>query len=79
MRFIHIKRRKTKEEIEHEARLILAGLAIDMGDDDVLDKAIEIACKERLDVVFMHKEKEVTPEMACGIRYNLGLDIRPRN
>lgn len=76
MRLIHIKRRKTKEVIEVEARLLLEGLIQDEGDDDVLDKAIEIAYKEGLDVKFMCGEKGVIPEAAYGIRYGSGYDLR---
>ena len=76
MRLIHIKRRKTKEVIEAEARLLLEGLIHDEGDDDVLDKAIEIAHKEGRDVKFMRGEAELNPESAYGIRYFSGYDIR---
>ena len=76
-RLIYIKSRKTKSQIDIEARLLLGNLIQDEGDDDVLDAAIAIARAEKLNVKFVHREKEITPDIAYSIRYNSGLDIRP--
>lgn len=76
-KLIYIKSRKTKAQIDIEARLLLDNQILDEGDDDVLDTAIAIACAEKLNVKFVHREKEITPDTAYSIRYNSGLDIRP--
>lgn len=77
IKLIYIKSRKTKAQIGIEARLLLDNQIQDEGDDDVLDAAIAIARAEKLNVKFVHREKEITPDIAYSIRYNRGLDIRP--
>jgi len=75
-KLILIKSRKTKEAIEVEARLLLEGLIQDEGDDDVLDMAIAIAYKEKINVNFVRGEKVINPKLAFSIRYSSGYDIR---
>lgn len=77
-KLIYIKPRKHKEVIEQEARLLLENLIQDEGDDEVLDTAIAIAYKEKMNVKFVYREKEIDPDIAFGIRYNNGYDIRPK-
>lgn len=61
------------------ARMLLITGA-DNGDDDVLDRAIEIAFKEGYDVVFRidGSDKLLTPELAYNLRYHRGIDIREK-
>lgn len=77
-KLIYIKSRKRKEVIEAEARLLLENLIQDEGDDEVLDTAIAIAYKEKMNVKFVYREKEIDPDIAFSIRYNSGYDIRPK-
>lgn len=77
-KLIYIKSRKRKEVVEAEARLLLENLIQDEGDDEVLDTAIAIAHKEKMNVKFVYREKEIDPDIAFSIRYNSGYDIRPK-
>ena len=78
-KLIYINPRISKDAIEAEARLLLENKIVDEGNDDVLDMAIAIAHKEKMNVKFVYKEKELNPDIAYSIRYNNGFDIRPKS
>lgn len=73
---IVVQKREAKN-VERLAILLLE-TGSENGDDDVLDRAIEIAYREKRDVVFRidGSEKLLTPEIAYSLRYRRGIDIR---
>jgi hypothetical protein len=79
MRTIKIKPRYSDEDIERLANLLLEGKIDDLGEDDVLDRAIKIANAKSLEVLFDDGAGRVfTSEMAYRLRFVRALDIRDR-
>jgi len=77
MRTIKLKSRYSDEDVERLARALLSGEIEDTGEDDVLDKAIEIAKNEGIEVQFEEERGQIyNVDMAYRLRYNRALDLR---
>lgn len=72
---IKLQPRLSDQEIEKQARTLLA-TGNDTGNDDILDRAIQIAHQEDLDITIQYNDKSITADMAYRLRQR-GLDIRP--
>jgi ribosomal protein S14 len=77
MRTIKLKSRYSEADVERLARALLNGEIDDLGEDDVLDKAIEIAEKEGIEVQFEEETGRIfNVDLAYRLRFNRALDIR---